>query len=475
MSRSTISLLTMVLLCLAVDCRGAEADRPPADAGPPAPTTQAAEAPAPETQEDGDAAATPQTALELYARGDYAAVVKMLSLRTGDESAGLQERLLLARARVHLGQDAEALKLLKGVLADDPTNPEANRLAGTLLAPSAEAIDYLKRAWKAKESPDVAGLLGQCCYQAGKTAEAKEFLEKALAEDVRNPMHSLLLGRIWLDRGVGALAEKYFLMAQDAGADDIDAHIQIGQAYAMQHKFLGPILVRRLKTDAGPPKPGDVVDEYAVLGVADKAAGTHRVTSRYCAFYEGLAVRALMAEVPHTPGTNPLDAPAARQAQTWVARGFLLAGELEEAAKRSAGQSDIQAELAIAGADGAAIAKAVESGLRANAFGAAAAADLLYRGAVAVRGHGQRGQAFDLLVQADKLDPTNGPVLRAMASLQRALGDDDGAHATYQRIIELFPDADDIEELRNSARATEDAKGASDTDSQPNAEKGGQP
>ena len=83
----------------------------------------------------GAARAGAPKAVAVYARGDYAGVVKLLEPGYRAGTAKIQERLLLARAWLHLRRPDDALAALRAVLDSDRENPEANGLAGHRIRP----------------------------------------------------------------------------------------------------------------------------------------------------------------------------------------------------------------------------------------------------------------------------------------------------------------------------------------------------
>ncbi|OPX22234.1 MAG: hypothetical protein B1H04_05315 [Planctomycetales bacterium 4484_123] len=233
-------------------------------------------------------AAETDKALKLYARGDYAAVVRMLQGPCRRGQGRIQDRLLLARAQLHLHREAEALAILESVLESDAENPEANALMGRILHrrdKHAEAIAYLRRAYRLRRDPATAAMLGRSHYALGNVAKAKTYLEKALEKDIRDPDNSFLLGLIHLRHGQGALAERYLLLARDAGMTGPELHRLLGRAYLLQHKELGPVLLRSGPAGAA---PGDIIDGQVVLGPVAGVEGRYKVCTRYSALYEAL-------------------------------------------------------------------------------------------------------------------------------------------------------------------------------------------
>ncbi|MHC4665588.1 MAG: tetratricopeptide repeat protein [Planctomycetota bacterium] len=226
-----------------------------------------------QAQEDGP--------VEVYARGDYAGAVRLLEPKYRAEKMNIQERIILGRAYLHLGQADDALVVLKSVLNIDRENPEANRLTGRILNEQGkhkEALEHLKEAWRLRRDAATASLLGACYYALGEYTKAKVYLEQALNEDIRDPTNSFVLGKICLARGIGALAEKSLLKAEEAGMASAELYLLLGRAYLLQRKYVGPILVRRLSE---PAKPGDIVDGYVVLAEVVDAAWMRPIITGY--------------------------------------------------------------------------------------------------------------------------------------------------------------------------------------------------
>jgi tetratricopeptide (TPR) repeat protein len=399
--------------------------------------------------------AQPPDPVAVYARGDYAGVVKLLAarVRRDPNAASIQHRLILARAQLHLDRDEQALAVLRSVLATDRENPEANHLMGqTLLARGrhADALDYLEHAYRLKPTAANASALGKCHYALGHVVKAKPLLEQALKEDIRDPSNSFLLGRICLQRGLGALAERHLLAAQEAGMDTIQLHRLLGRAYMLQRKWAGPILLRRR---SGAPEPGDVVNGHVVLGPVAGRPGHFRVATRYGALYEGLRLWQAKARGP--------------EVARMIARGWLAAGEVERAEqmlKSLPDRADAEAERLAADV----LIAAGRFGDLDGRLSAAPAAERLtpreiagyyYRAGAALRAEGRRDEARTMLRKAEKLTPTSGKVLRALGGLALAAGDRRQARRYYARLVELQPDAPDADELRNTLRGLEDARG----------------
>jgi tetratricopeptide (TPR) repeat protein len=394
-------------------------------------------------------------AIKTYARGDYEAAARMLEVAYKAGRTGIQDRLILARAYLHLARTEDALAVLKNVLDSDKENPDANSLTGQILLKgdkNEEALKYLEHAMRLKPDPVTASALGRCHYALGNAAKAKTYLTQALQEDVRDPSNSFLLGKIHLERGSGALAEKYLLMAQEAGMESVELHVMLGQAYLLLTKPVGPVMAKRIAT---PAKPGDVVDGCVVLGKVPAAAEQYKVCTRYCGLYEGYQL--LKADKEHADGLFMV-------ASGWFAAGDygLAAQYLKALAAKAPGYPrswDLRARLMVATKDFDGLRKVLAEGKAAKAMDSRMAAEFLCRAAAVLRGEGQRDQAIGILKEAEQEQPTSETVLRSLATLYTVIGDDKAASLYYARLVELFPDATDIDGLRNALKVLQEKTG----------------
>jgi len=395
-------------------------------------------------------------ALKTYARGDYEGVVKMLEGPYKEGQAKIQERLILARALLHLERKDEALAALRSVLDSDHENSEANALTGRILHEAGkhqEALPYLKDAHRLKQDAATAATLGKCYYALGDLPKANALLEAALAEDIRDPSNALLLGKICLATGFGALSEKYLLQAEEAGLDTNELHLLLGRAYLAQHKEVGPILTLRVP---GGAKPGQVVQGHVVLGPAEDAPDRVRACTRYSALYEGQKL--LERE------------PASADALYMLAAGWLAAGDpalalpyldkltaLNPDSRRTA---DLRTRFLLAAKDFGALERFVADAHQKKVLDDRTAAETYYQAALILRAEGKRPEAVRFLQKAETLHPTSSKVLRSLADLSVATGRPKEARGYYARMVELFPDAPDIDELRNALKVLQEKTGA---------------
>jgi len=400
-------------------------------------------------------------AVEVYARGDYAGAVKILAPLHAAGKANIQQRLILTRAYLHLGKDNQALSVLRSVLKTDRENPEANSLTGQILLKTKkhkEALKYLERAYRLKAEAPTAAALGKCYHALGRTAKAKAYLQRALTDDIRDPGNSFELGKICLERGSGALAQKYLLMAREAGMESLELHLLLGRAYLLQRKFVGPVMVVRIDKVGKVGKrisAGDLTNGHVVLGRVAGVADRYKVCTQYSALYEGLEV--LKRSAGHPDG------------HYMAARGWFAAGRLEPARKhlkqllaaepKSRRARMLQGQLLIAARDFAGLEKCLADALAVKAFDDETIADFHFHAALWLRAQGKRKEAIAQLQKAEKLHPTSAKVLRALAGLCVATGRKTHARQYYARMVELFPDAHDIDELRNALKVLKENAG----------------
>ena len=152
-----------------------------------------------------------------------------------------------------------------------------------------------------------------------------------------------------------------------------------------------------------------------------------------------------------------------------LATGWLAAGNTKLAAEHlkpllrapplGARVADLQVRLLLASKEYAAIETALATAAQAKSLDAGSISQFYYHAATAVAADGKPEQAIRLLIQAEKLTPTSGVVLRSLAALHLNAGHKDQARQYYARLAELFPDADDIDQLRNRLAVLSDEKG----------------
>ena len=407
----------------------------------------------------GPAAAPPSAAatraLDVYARGDYAKTVTLLAPLHAAGKANIQQRLILARAQMHLGKGDKALAVLRSVLQTDRENPEANSLTGQLLlagGKATEALEPLEHAYRLQRDPATAAALGRCYHKLGQTAKAKSHLQRAMEEDIRDPDNSFLLGRICLERGLGASAEKYLLTAREAGMDSLELAVMLVRAYLLQRNFVGPVLVKRIDR---PARDGETVNGRVVLGPVAGREGLYKVATRYSALSEGLAVLK----------RSPKNADALYA----VTRGWLAAGRADLAAAamkkllaveaKSERTCQLRVQMLIASNDLAGLDKLLADKEAVKLLGAERIARAYYQSALALRARGERERAIAALKKAEHHTPTSAKVLRSLATLCLATGKKAEARVYYARMVELFPDAGDIDELRNALKALRQSTG----------------
>jgi arylsulfatase A-like enzyme/Flp pilus assembly protein TadD len=149
---------------------------------------------------------------------------------------GAHERYLEAQGLVARGRTREAATVLEEVLADDPANPAALSLLGSIRfagggAPSGLAA--LEEA--ARLAPGVfenQSHLANAYHEAGRFEDAGRAYRAALAIRPRDPRTLQGLGRALLASGDSGGAATVFREALGAGARDADVHASLGAALA---------------------------------------------------------------------------------------------------------------------------------------------------------------------------------------------------------------------------------------------------
>lgn len=149
-----------------------------------------------------------------------------------------------------------------------------------------------------------------------------------------------------------------------------------------------------------------------------------------------------------------------------LARGWLAAGNKDLAAEhlsalleREKGTLrvvELQIQLHLARKEYESLERTLESAAKAGLFDAQRTAESFYQAAMMLRIAGNRKEAIRLLSKAESYAPTWSPILRSLAGLHLCLGHRSEARGYYARLVELFPDAADIDELRNRLRVLEE-------------------
>jgi tetratricopeptide (TPR) repeat protein len=431
--------LLLVVLTLVLGACGEEAATPPVGGGVAAPTAP----PAPATP-PAPAAGTSlaEQAAALYAAGDYAAVVALVRPAFTAGEASLRLRVLLGRSLRHLGQGEEATSVARSIVADDADHIEGNALLGELLLDAgqpAAAVPALEVVLRRVRKARWAVALGRAHLGLGEIGKAQERLEEALALGSHDPSVSYDLGRVYLSRGYGAKAERALQTCAESGGAPDDLDRLLAEALAAQAKMLATLTVVRSPADE---TPGMVTGERIIIARVADAADQAVASEGPCAL---LAALRHLARQPADPTCLSIAADA-----------WLAAGRTEEAARHldslaaTSPPPDLRRRriaLLIVRGDAAALAGLLADLTPDAGLPAPELAQAWHRLAVLQRAAGDPAAALTTLARADALDPANERILRARTALMLATRDP-GSAAALRRLVELVPDAPDIEELR---------------------------
>lgn len=391
-----------------------------------------------------------------FALGNYKVVITALK-STPLKKLSLQDAVLLAKSHLNLNQPKPALPILKHILSIDEDHADANRLLGRALfalRQFASAIRYLKTALRLHEDPAISFLLAQSQFQLKQYQLAKKNLQLTIELNVADPRPDLLLARIYLQKQLGALAEKHLLAAKEKGINSYQLNKLLGHAYLLQQKYTGPITSHRLakKTETGVLTPHGIV-----LRPIPGRTNLYQLTSIYSAIHQGYI---LLAKNPTDP-----------DALYMITRGYVAVDMLKQAKnyldKLTAVEKDsprlllTQAQLAIRTANHRKLHTLVKRGLKSKSLDIEHATQLYYQLALQLRATGARPHALTTLKHAESLQPTSSKTLRLLADLHLTNGKAKQAVHYLTRLIELYPDASDINKLKNQLRTLTNNKGGS--------------
>jgi tetratricopeptide (TPR) repeat protein len=382
---------------------------------------------------------------EAYLKGDYNAVIELLDEKFSTGQTKIQERVILARSYLHTQNPEKAEEVLRSVLESDNENPEANALLGEILFEKQnyeEAIPLLQNALKRKDDPAVNSMLGQCYYHTGDSHQAVKYLKDALHKDPGNPVNGVLLGQIYLQRGYGLRAEQYLLKAVAAGQQGIDIERALGKAYLLQRKYTGPIVKRHIPEQK---QPGNLLTDGMILKDLEEGKNMYLVASRYSSIFQGYQVLNL----------NPADL----EALYMVCQGWLSFGDAQRAAEfleqikqqdaSSKREALLEAKILLALQDFPALEQHLTRTAEQQLLTDKEITGWYFAIALALRSSGEKAQALTYLKKGEAFDPASGKIIRALAGLYRVLGNNDEARHYYSKYIELFPDAEDIDKMKN--------------------------
>ncbi len=170
-----------------------------------------------------DATLRVSLAKALLAVGNAPAAIGLLEPLATTDSQDAQVSLLLGEAMYRGGYYQRSLQLLEQSLALQPGNPAAQRMLAVSLAKvgrNEEAAAACERILKDRSRPadlDVLLTYVELLFEAGRTAEATPFADRALAEQPANPIAHFWKARLSLRVGqveaAAAEAEKSVALA----------------------------------------------------------------------------------------------------------------------------------------------------------------------------------------------------------------------------------------------------------------------
>jgi tetratricopeptide (TPR) repeat protein len=141
------------------------------------------------------------------------------------------------------GKRAEAIELLHQITGNDPNNPDARLLLGSLLmeqGAKAEAIEELSTAVRLRpRSEEAENALGEAQNKFGDIAAARTAFEKALALKPDYGIAHLNLGQVLLAEGDVTGAGKHLdraIALLDSSDDAADAHYLRAKAYTVENQ-----------------------------------------------------------------------------------------------------------------------------------------------------------------------------------------------------------------------------------------------
>jgi Flp pilus assembly protein TadD len=172
---------------------------------------------------------------------------------------GKTDELLQAKALHRAGRLAEARRIYKRVLIDEPENADALHFLGLLsfqLGHSAAAVDLMYRALAlCPDSPDYHCNLGMVLVKSGQVVEALEVLERALELQPDYPEALDNLALVLEKQGKIGEAIAAWERSLTLKEDLVPALIHVGRAYHLQERYDDGLRVLRRAVELSPRNP----------------------------------------------------------------------------------------------------------------------------------------------------------------------------------------------------------------------------
>jgi tetratricopeptide (TPR) repeat protein len=166
-------------------------------------------------------------ALAYYKKGTYAEAARELEPLRADSRAAT----LLGDCYVRLGQDANAIAILKPLAAAHPDDLSVAWLLGSALIRTGqrrEGLALVDQVAKAGNSAEAYLLAGQTALKLNEFERARDDAEAALRLNAKLPGAMTLKGMVLPYLGDNSAAIATLRMALAANPDDVDAHLNLG-------------------------------------------------------------------------------------------------------------------------------------------------------------------------------------------------------------------------------------------------------
>ncbi len=188
---------------------------------------------------------------------------------------GVHNRFLRAKAMVEAGRIDEGARLLEEVLSDDPDNPRALGLSGTILFARGERERGLSRLERAAETaPGVIEIqrnLANALHAAGRLADAERAFRALLALEPDSVDAHYALANVLFARGDGAAAIAEYREAIRLGPDRPRVRVALGRTLATVGDLVSAEQQYREALDLDP----GLAVAWNELGILIERAGRH--------------------------------------------------------------------------------------------------------------------------------------------------------------------------------------------------------
>ena len=167
------------------------------------------------------------------------------------EATTIDLNLLLqqASALVQAGNIDHGLEIFEEILKQIPTNITALSGAGvaeSLRGNHSNAINFFEKAHaEAPEEIQILQNLGHACMAVGLSGKARAAFEKAFNIDQTNPEVSYWIAQLSEQMGDHLMAETFYKHSLKADPNNVQNHLQLGNALFLQKKNLEALTVLR--------------------------------------------------------------------------------------------------------------------------------------------------------------------------------------------------------------------------------------